>query len=148
MLLDDFPEERADKMADELSSGKWTHDYPLTSRCWRELGLPVSTELPREVFELMDLYPQVGRQRPSVQYVPMPYPRPDAPPRLVPSGEKRQLACDDVQRDARHRVAAVVAGGTAPRRVPSWRRPPRPRAGDSRSIASATPPATSFRNFQ
>ena len=72
LLLDDFPEERADKLATELSSGQWTHDYPLTIEKLAELGLPVATELPVEVFELMDLYPQLGRQRPSVQYVPIP----------------------------------------------------------------------------
>jgi Serine dehydrogenase proteinase len=29
-----------------------------------------------EAFQLMELYPQVGRQRPSVQFVPVPYPPP------------------------------------------------------------------------
>jgi ClpP class serine protease len=81
VLLDDFPEERADKIADELTSGRWTHDYPLTFEALAAIGLPVSSELNLEVFELMDLYPQVGRQRPSVQYVPIPYraPLPTAP---------------------------------------------------------------------
>jgi ClpP class serine protease len=81
VLLDDFPEERADKLATDLSSGQWTHDHPLTIEKLAELGLPVSSELPIEVFALMDLYPQLGRQRPSVQYVPLPYrePMPTAP---------------------------------------------------------------------
>ena len=73
VLRDDFPEERAQYLTTELTSGKWTHDYPLTIETLVGLGLPVTTNLPREVFELMDLYPQVGRQRPSVQYVPIPY---------------------------------------------------------------------------
>jgi ClpP class serine protease len=73
VLLDDFPEERAQQIADTLTSGQWTHDYPLTFEALGQIGLPVSRELPIEVFELMDLYPQVGRQRPSVQYVPLPY---------------------------------------------------------------------------
>ncbi len=72
-LLDDFPADRANELAEQLTSGQWTHDYPLTSDQLTGLGLPVKTELPLEVYELMDLYPQVGRQRPSVQYVPMPY---------------------------------------------------------------------------
>ena len=72
-LLDDFPAERAGQLADELTSGKWTHDYPLATDQLKALGLPVTTDLPLEVYELMDLYPQVGRQRPSVQYVPIPY---------------------------------------------------------------------------
>jgi ClpP class serine protease len=81
VLLDDFPEDRADKIATQLTSGEWTHDYPLTFETLARIGLPVSTELPDEVFPLMDLYPQLGRQRPSVQYVPMPYrePLPTAP---------------------------------------------------------------------
>jgi ClpP class serine protease len=81
VLLDDFPEERADQIAEQLTGGKWTHDYPLTFEALAQIGLPVSHELPTAVFALMDLYPQVGRQRPSVQYVPIPYrePLPTAP---------------------------------------------------------------------
>jgi ClpP class serine protease len=79
VLRDDFPEDRAGFLANELTSGKWTHDYPLTVEKLVALGLPVTTSLPVEAFTLMDLYPQVGRQRPSVQYVPIPYPEP-APP--------------------------------------------------------------------
>ena len=73
VLLDDFPEERAEKIATDLTSGQWTHDFPLTFEALADIGLPVSRELPEEAFHLMDLYPQVGRQRPSVQYVPIPY---------------------------------------------------------------------------
>ena len=76
VLLDDFPADRANDLADKLSSGQWTHDFPLTVEKLTELGLPINTDLPREVYELMDLYPQVGRQRPSVQYVPLPYREP------------------------------------------------------------------------
>jgi ClpP class serine protease len=81
VLLDDFPEDRAQQIADALTSGQWTHDYPLTFETLAQIGLPVSRELPTEAFGLMDLYPQVGRQRPSVQYVPLPYrePLPGAP---------------------------------------------------------------------
>ena len=88
VLLDDFPAERAHALADKLSSGYWTHDYPLTPEMLRELGLPVTTELPVEVYELMDLYPQVGRQRPSVQYVPIPYREPPSP-LPAPSGKEQ-----------------------------------------------------------
>ena len=79
VLRDDFPEDRAQDLTSELSSGKWTHDYPLTVETLVGLGLPVSTNLPVEAFELMDLYPQMGRQRPSVQYVPVPYTDPALP---------------------------------------------------------------------
>ena len=75
MLLDDFPAERANELAEQLSSGQWTHDYPLTIEQLTQMGLPVRPTSRCEVFELMDLYPQVGKQRPSVQYVPDPVPR-------------------------------------------------------------------------
>lgn len=80
VLRDDFAEDRAQYLTTELTSGKWTHDYPLTVETLVTLGLPVTTNLPVEVFELMDLYPQAGRLRPSVQYVPIPYPEPVRPP--------------------------------------------------------------------
>jgi ClpP class serine protease len=79
VLRDDFPEDRAQYLANELSSGKWTHDYPLTVETLVGLGLPVVTNMPMEAFDLMDLYPQAGRQRPSVQYVPVPYTDPALP---------------------------------------------------------------------
>jgi ClpP class serine protease len=79
VLRDDFSEDRAQHLTGELTSGKWTHDYPLTVETLVTLGLPVTTNLPVEVFELMDLYPQVGRLRPSVQYVPVPYKDPAVP---------------------------------------------------------------------
>jgi ClpP class serine protease len=85
VLRDDFPEDRAQYLTTELTSGKWTHDYPLTVETLVGLGLPVTTKLPVEAFELMDLYPQVGRQRPSVQYVPIPYKEPPA----LPAGRER-----------------------------------------------------------
>jgi ClpP class serine protease len=73
LLLDDFPPDRAEYIVNELTTGKWTHDFPLTIEALAELGLRVKTDLPVEAFQLMDLYPQLGRQRPSVQYVPIPY---------------------------------------------------------------------------
>ena len=66
-------EELAKKLADTLTTGIWTHDYPISVQEARDLGLNVSTEMPREVYQLMALYPQPGQRRPSVQYVPLPY---------------------------------------------------------------------------
>jgi hypothetical protein len=43
------------------------------------MGLTVCHPLPREVYQLMDLYPQPAQRRPSIQYVPVPYEKPDAP---------------------------------------------------------------------
>ena len=39
------------------------------------MGLAVSEDLPEEVYQLMDLYPQAADKRPSVSYIPMPYRR-------------------------------------------------------------------------
>jgi ClpP class serine protease len=66
-------EGKAKELADALSSGRWTHDYPIFYEEARELGLPVSDVLPDEVYQLMEHYPQSSGRRPSVQYVPMPY---------------------------------------------------------------------------
>jgi ClpP class serine protease len=73
LLGDRYPEDRATKLATTLSSGTWTHDYPISVDEARELGLPVSTDMPKEVFELMQLYPQTAQRRPSVEYIPLPY---------------------------------------------------------------------------
>ncbi len=69
--------ERATMLAHLLSSGTWTHDYPITVDEAREMGLPVSTTMPDVVFELMQLYPQTAQRRPSVEYIPLPYGPPE-----------------------------------------------------------------------
>jgi len=67
-------EEKAERIALELATGKYTHDFPLGVEKLRELGLNISTDVPEEVYQLMDLYPQpMGTQVPSVQYIPVPY---------------------------------------------------------------------------
>lgn len=66
--------EIAANLADILTSGRWTHDYPITVEEARQLGLPVSTEVPTEVYQLMNLFPQSGLGRPTVEYIPVPYP--------------------------------------------------------------------------
>lgn len=68
-----MPTDKAQELAETLATGRWTHDYPITVEEARELGLPVSTEMPTEVYKLMNLYPQTAQRRPSVQYIPVPY---------------------------------------------------------------------------
>jgi len=73
-------EEQARQIADALSSGQWTHDYPISVDEARSLGLEVSTEVPKQVYDLMVLYPQTAQRRPSVEYIETPYlPRRGAP---------------------------------------------------------------------
>ncbi|MGK9368632.1 SDH family Clp fold serine proteinase [Melioribacter sp. Ez-97] len=62
----------AEEVAEKLSSGTWTHDYPITVEEAVNLGLPVSTEMPNEIYQLMALYPQTAQRRPSVEYIPLP----------------------------------------------------------------------------
>jgi ClpP class serine protease len=84
-LVQHMPRERAAALAVTLSEGRWTHDFPITVEGARTLGLPVSTEMPQVLYELMDLYPQANAQRPSVLYVPLR--RPAAPqPAAADSG--------------------------------------------------------------
>jgi ClpP class serine protease len=81
ILKDKLSEARAEEVAEILSTGKWTHDYPLTVNEVRELGLPISTDIPREVYDFMDLFPQPKQRIPSVQYIPVPVRPRDQPPR-------------------------------------------------------------------
>jgi ClpP class serine protease len=71
VLLKHMPEKQALQVATVLSGGRWTHDFPITVQAARLLGLKVSTEMPRTVYDLMDLYPQGGGIKPSVWYVPL-----------------------------------------------------------------------------
>ncbi|HXM82401.1 MAG TPA: hypothetical protein VN929_10820 [Burkholderiales bacterium] len=71
VLLKHMPEKQAVQVATVLSEGRWTHDFPITVQAARQLGLKVSTDMPRSVYDLMDLYPQGGGMRPSVLYVPI-----------------------------------------------------------------------------
>src|SRR5713101_6405693 len=71
VLLKHMPEKRALEVAAVLTEGRWPHDFPITVQAARSLGLKVSTEMPRTVYDLMELYPQGGGMRPSVWYVPM-----------------------------------------------------------------------------
>jgi len=73
ILSEHLSPERAEELAQVLSEGRWTHDYPFTVEEAQELGLPVNTEMPEAVYKLMTLYRQPGQRRPSVQYIPVPY---------------------------------------------------------------------------
>jgi len=85
ILSHHMDEAKAAEIAEVLSTGRWTHDYPITVEEAQELGLPVSTEMPTEVYNLMALYPQSPQRRPSVEYIPTPY----LPPRNGDSSGKK-----------------------------------------------------------
>jgi ClpP class serine protease len=73
LLADKHPDGKAEDIAKLLTSGTWTHDYPITCERARELGLPVNSDMPENMLRLMQLYPQPTRRQPSVEYVPLPY---------------------------------------------------------------------------
>src|SRR5215475_334009 len=64
----------AEKIAEKLTGGYWTHDYALTATEAKVLGLPVKVGMPLEVMEFMKLYPQPIRQS-GVEYLPIDAPR-------------------------------------------------------------------------
>ncbi len=71
--------DQCNELAEQLTEGRWTHDYSITVAQARQMGLNVSTDLPERFIELMSLYPQPVRRQPSVEFTP-------APRRKAPSG--------------------------------------------------------------
>jgi ClpP class serine protease len=72
LLKEKYSAEKSEELAQSLTEGRWTHDYPITYEEAKNLGLHVSKEIPQEVYELMSLYPQPVRRQPSVEYTPLP----------------------------------------------------------------------------
>lgn len=72
LLRRQLGDERAAAVAETLTSGKWTHDYPIDADEARELGLKIGIDMPEEVLELMQLYPQPMTTAPTVEYLPKP----------------------------------------------------------------------------
>lgn len=72
LLGDKYPNEKAEELARMLTEGRWTHDYPITYEEAKNLGLPVTKDIPPELYQLMNLYPQPVKHTPSVEYLPIP----------------------------------------------------------------------------
>jgi ClpP class serine protease len=72
LLQTKLDKEKAEELAEKLTGGYWTHDYPLTCEELTKLGFPVCGTLPEEIYQLMDYYPQPQRGRPSIQFNPSP----------------------------------------------------------------------------
>src|SRR2546427_7488370 len=51
--LKHHPKDRAAALALVLSEGRWTHDFPITVQAARQLGIPVSVNMPPIIYELM-----------------------------------------------------------------------------------------------
>jgi ClpP class serine protease len=67
-----MPQKGAKQLAELLTTGQFTHDYPITVERAKSVGLCISTDVPKSIYNLMELYPQTGAGRPSVNYVPLP----------------------------------------------------------------------------
>ena len=72
LLRDRYTPEKTAELAQILTEGRWTHDYPITYEEAKNLGLHVSKGIPAELYQLMSFYPQPVRQQPSVEYIPIP----------------------------------------------------------------------------
>ncbi|MFP3417567.1 MAG: ATP-dependent Clp protease proteolytic subunit [Nitrososphaeria archaeon] len=72
LIRDKLGQERALQVADKLVNGYYTHDYPITVEELKEMGFNVSTDVPPEVYALMELYPQARAYRPGIEYLPYP----------------------------------------------------------------------------
>lgn len=72
LLRPGLDESKAHELADILTRGAWTHDYPLHHETLAEMGLPISSDIPDEIFELMSTYSQPF-QKGSVEYLPFPH---------------------------------------------------------------------------
>ena len=65
--------EQASALAEKLSVGTWTHDYPIWASTAKSLGLSVSTDMPNDVLQLLTRYPQPVRTQSGggVEYLPV-----------------------------------------------------------------------------
>jgi ClpP class serine protease len=65
--------EQTDALAEKLTAGTWTHDYPIWASTAKSLGLSVSTDMPHDVLQLLTLYPQPVRMQGGggVEYLPV-----------------------------------------------------------------------------
>ena len=90
LMANGMDEARAHALADQLTQGYYTHDYPISASMLRSMGLNVRTDMPAEVYQLMALYPQPVQRTSGVDYVPVPY-HPETPsqPQRAPAARRR-----------------------------------------------------------
>jgi ClpP class serine protease len=91
LLKDEVPKlkispDNIERIVDTLTTGKITHDCPITVEEATALGLPITVGLPKSIYQLMEFYPQPQGNRPSVQYIPLPY----KPYPALPASRRRQ----------------------------------------------------------
>ncbi|WP_275266206.1 SDH family Clp fold serine proteinase [Calorimonas adulescens] len=57
LRANNMEEDRALEIAKILTEGRWPHDYPITCKDLKNMGLNVNHNMPLEVYQLMELYP-------------------------------------------------------------------------------------------
>lgn len=72
LLEDKMGHEKAQELAELLSQGTWTHDHPISWAEAKAMGLPIKTDMPAKIYELMALFPQPVKREPSVEFLPVP----------------------------------------------------------------------------
>lgn len=65
-------EKSAQEIAENLPKRKWTHKFPKRVEEAIKLEMRTNIDVPEEVYDLMELFPQSPQQRPSVHYVSLP----------------------------------------------------------------------------
>ncbi len=66
-------EQKAKELSDILVKGHWTHDHPICFEDVKRLGLPVTKEMDKQIYKLMNLFPQPLRTQATVHYIPQPH---------------------------------------------------------------------------
>jgi ClpP class serine protease len=71
LLKDKYDESTVNRIVENLVSGKYTHDYPITAEATCDLlGKCAVTKIPNEVYQLMNLYTMAKPQRTGIEFVP------------------------------------------------------------------------------
>lgn len=69
LLSGTVSENAANSIAEQLATGKWTHDYPIYAHEARDMGLNVSTAMPDDFMTLMGMFPNTVSQQSGVRYL-------------------------------------------------------------------------------
>ncbi|WP_299535560.1 ATP-dependent Clp protease proteolytic subunit [Ulvibacterium sp.] len=70
LMTHNYGEEKAEEISKMLTEGRWTHDYAITANFAKEIGLKVSTDISKDVLNLLQMYKQPTKLAvPTVDYL-------------------------------------------------------------------------------